>query len=327
MPAQKTGTGAGASGFPTCGAGLELLSRVFHLAANIGVMNRRHFFSSLAGSLAVGSLASPAGAQAVTRKGRLKQGISRGCFGRDFPFEDLCRESARLGIQGIDLVGPDRFPTLKKYGLIPTMMPSASGIADGIIHTELHDKMAAAMLADIDTAAAAGAPNVIVLSGERKRKSDTVAMSDAQGTENAVVFLNRVKQRAEDKGVTLCIELLNSKVNHPSYMCDHTAWGVEVCRRVNSPRVKLLYDIYHMQIMEGDIIRTIRENIQWIGHFHTAGNPGRNQFDDTQELNYRGICTAIVDLGYKGYLSHEYSPRKGTDPVKTLDAMLSICDV
>ena len=293
----------------------------------IGRMKRRNFFSSVAGGLALGTLAGQAGAQTVERKGRLKQGVAPGCFGRDYPFEGLCRESARLGAQGIDLVGPERFPLLKKYGLIPTMVPSASSISDGIIHKELHDKMAAKMVADIDVAAAAGSPNVIVLAGERKRKTDTEAMSDAQGMENAIAFLNRVKQRAEDKGVTLCLELLNSRVNHPGYMCDRTSWGVGVCKQVNSPRVKLLFDIYHMQIMEGDIIRTIRENFQWIGHFHTAGNPGRNQFDDTQELNYRGICKAIVDLGYQGYVVHEYGPKKGSDPVKTLDEMLSICDV
>jgi hydroxypyruvate isomerase len=289
-------------------------------------MNRRNFISSLAGALAFVSQVNPAGAQKVQRKGRLKQGITGGCL-RGMPFEDTCREAARLGALGIDLVGPDRFPLLKKYGLIPTMLPSGSSIRDGIIHKELHDKIAERMIADIDIAAAASAPNVIVLSGERKRDTDTVAMSDERGMENAVTFLNRVKQRAEDKGVTLCLELLNSKVNHPRYMCDHTSWGVEVCKRVSSPRVKLLYDIYHMQVMEGDIIRTIRDNIKWIGHFHTAGNPGRNQFDDSQELNYRGICRAIVDLGYQGYLVHEYGPRKDSDPVKTLDEMMTICDV
>jgi hydroxypyruvate isomerase len=293
----------------------------------ICLMKRRYLFSSLAGGLAFGRLAVRADVQAVQRKGRLRQGIAPGCLGRGYPFEDLCREAARLGIQGIDLVGVEKFPILKKYGLVPTMMPSASSISNGIIHKELHDTMAGKMLADIDVAAAAGSPNVIVLAGERKRKTDSVAMSGAHGMENAVAFLNRVKQHAEDKGVTMCLELLNSKVDHPGYMCDHTSWGVAVCKQVNSPRVKLLYDIYHMQIMEGDIIRTIRENIQWIGHFHTAGNPGRNQFDDTQELDYRGICGAIVDLGYKGYLVHEYGPKKGSDPVKTLDEMISICDV
>jgi hydroxypyruvate isomerase len=282
-------------------------------------MTRRDLISSL-GAAGV-AVASPAAAQTVQRKGRLKQGVCRGVFGRGMDLETMCREAARLGAKGIDLVGPDAYPTLKKYGLIPTMLPSGSSIRDGINRKEFHDKIEQRMRDDIEFAAKVGAPNVIVLSGERR------GMSDAEGADNCVAFFNRIKKFAEDKGVTLCMELLNSKVNHPDYMCDHTKWGVEVCKRVNSPRVKLLYDIYHMQIMEGDIIRTIRENIQWIGHFHTAGNPGRNQFDDTQELNYRGICKAIVDLGYQGYLSHEYTPTKGADPIQTLDAMMAICDV
>ena len=171
----------------------------------------------------------------------------------------------------------------------------------------------------LKAAADAGAPNVIVLAGDRR------GISDEEGLENSVAFLNKMKAQAEDLGVTLCLELLNSKVNHPGYMCDNTAWGVEVCKRVNSPRVKLLYDIYHMQIMEGDVIRTIRDNIDYIAHFHTAGNPGRHEFDDTQELNYRGICKAIADLGFTGYLAHEYTPTK--DPLGTLEKMMAICDV
>jgi hydroxypyruvate isomerase len=291
-------------------------------------MDRRSFFSTVAGAVTGGTLAGAANAQQpVQRKGRLKQGICGGTL-RGMPFEDACREAVRLGAKGWDLVGPDKFPTLKKYGLAPSMLPSGSGIRDGIIHTELHDKIEKRMREDIDIAAANGAPNVIVLAGERKRPDDTVAISDEKGMDNAVAFFNKIKKQAEDKGVTLCLELLNSKVNHPRYMCDHTAWGAEMCKRVDSPRVKLLYDIYHMQIMEGDIIRNIRDNFKYIGHFHTAGNPGRNEFDlDSQELNYRGICRAIADLGYKGFLCHEYSPSKGKDPVKTLDEMITICDV
>jgi hydroxypyruvate isomerase len=255
----------------------------------------------------------------VQRKGRLKQGVTRGCFGRNMPFEDMCRHAAQLGVKGFDLIGPKDFPTLKKYGLVPSMVPGGSGIRDGINRTDLHDKIEKLMREAITQAAAAGAPNVIVLSGERK------GMPDEQGIENSVAFFNRVKAHAEDKGVTLCMELLNSKVNHPDYMCDRTKWGVEVCKRVNSPRVKLLYDIYHMQIMEGDIIRTIKENLQWIAHFHTAGNPGRHEFDDTQEMNYRGISRAIADMGFQGYLVHEYSPTR--DPIKSLEEALAICDV
>jgi hydroxypyruvate isomerase len=175
------------------------------------------------------------------------------------------------------------------------------------------------MLAAIKAAAEAGAPNVIVLAGDR------AGISDEHGLENSANFLNKVKAVAEDKGVTLCIELLNSKVNHPGYMCDTTKWGVELCKRVDSPRVKLLYDIYHMQIMEGDVIRTIKANIKYIGHFHTAGNPGRHEFDDTQELNYVGICKAIADLGFEGFLAHEYTPTK--DAVVTLEKMVKICEV
>jgi hydroxypyruvate isomerase len=130
---------------------------------------------------------------------------------------------------------------------------------------------------------------------------------------------------AEDKGITICLELLNSKVNHKDYMCDHTAFGVEVCKRVNSPRIKLLYDIYHMQIMEGDVIRTIRDNIQWLGHFHTAGNPGRHEPDETQELNYRPIAQAIADLNFQGFVSHEYGPLK--DPVTSLEKTLTLFEV
>jgi hydroxypyruvate isomerase len=261
-----------------------------------------------------------ANAQKTTRKGRLKQAVTRGCFrGGKFEFEDMCREAARLGALGFDLVGPDLFPIVKKYGLVPTMVPGGSSIRDGINNKDNHTGIDQRLRPAIQAAADAGAPNVIVLSGERK------GMPDEQGIENSVLFLNNVKSFAEDKGVTLCIELLNSKVNHPDYMCDRTAWGVEVCKRVNSPRVKLLYDIYHMQIMEGDIIRTIRDNIQWIAHFHTAGNPGRHEFDDTQEMNYRGIAKAIADLKFTGYVAHEYSPLG--DPLKSLDEALSICDV
>ncbi len=254
------------------------------------------------------------------RHGRLKQGLCPGVFGNlKLDFDGKCREAARLGAWGIDLVGPNEFPTLKKYGLVPTMVPGGTGIKSGINDTKNHADMERKMLESIKTTAAAGAPNVIVLAGDRK------GISDEEGMDNSVTFLNKVKGAAEDQGVTLCMELLNSKVNHPGYMCDHTTWGVEVCKRVNSPRVKLLYDIYHMQIMEGDIIRTIRQNFQYMGHFHTAGNPGRHEFDDTQEMDYAGICKAIADLGYQGFISHEYSPTK--DPLETLDKMMKICEV
>ncbi|HVX66145.1 MAG TPA: TIM barrel protein [Bryobacteraceae bacterium] len=280
-------------------------------------MSTRRSFLEAAG-LASMAYAAAEGAPAA-RKGRLKQSATRGCFGR-MSMEDACREGARLGLKGIDLVDPKDWPTLKKYGLIPTMTGAAGhSLTDGINRKDAHGQIEPPFRAMLDRVAAYGAPNLIVLSGNRR------GMSDEQGMDACVDFLNRVKAQAEDKGVTICMELLNSKVDHPDYQCDHTAWGVEVCKRVNSPRVKLLYDIYHMEIMEGDIIRTIRANIKYIGHFHTAGNPGRHEIGADQELNYRPIAQAIVDLGYQGYFAHEYSPLK--DPVKSMAEAIEICDV
>jgi hydroxypyruvate isomerase len=276
-------------------------------------MTRRSFLPAVA-ALAGAAAAAPR----VPRKGRLKQGATRGCFGR-LSFPEACREAARLGLKGFDMIPERDWGVMRENGLIPILLSSASTIRDGINRVENHEKILAGMRADIQKAAQVDAPNVIVLSGERQ------GLADEQGIRNAVSFFNRIKGLAEEKNVTLVLELLNSKVNHPDYQCDHTAWGVEVAKRVNSPRVKLLYDIYHMQIMEGDIIRTVRENIPWIGHFHTAGNPGRNEIGARQELNYRAIAQAIVDTGYTGYLTHEYSP-KG-DPVAGMEEAIDICDV
>jgi len=282
---------------------------------------RRQFLTLLGGVTAFSILGVAAStARAGTRKGRIKQGVCLGVFkGSELDLEGECREAARLGAHGIDLVGPEAFPLLKKYALVPTVVTGGSGIKAGINDKKNHPTIAQKMGEAIKAAAAAGAPNVIVLAGDRK------GLTDEEGLDNSVLFLNNIKGLAEEQGVTLCTELLNSKVNHPGYMCDHTSWGVELCKRVNSPRVKLLYDIYHMQIMEGDIIRTIQQNIKYIGHFHTAGNPGRHEFDDTQEMNYKGICKAIADLGYQGCLSHEYTPTK--DSLETLEKMMSICEV
>lgn len=286
-------------------------------------IGRRDFVKTVGG---VGALAvlgrASATAQAAPRKGRLKQSVCRGVFaGMKLDLDGMCREAAKLGAVGIDLVSPADFPTLKKHGMIATMVGGGSGIKKGINDKKNHAEIDAKMREAINAAADFGAPNVIVLAGDRQ------GISDEQGLENCAIFLNNIKKLAEDRGVTLCMELLNSKVNHPGYMCDHTSWGVELCKRVNSPRFNLLYDIYHMQIMEGDIIRTIQQNIQYIGHFHTAGNPGRHEFDETQELYYPPICKAIADLGFQGFLAHEYTPSKGKDPLKTLDKMMRLCEV
>ena len=273
--------------------------------------------------LAAAAIAASTMSAQTERKGRLKQCVTRGVFARDMPFEETCRIAARLGCKGYDLIGPEDWPTLKKYGLLPTMYPPGPGgtIPDALNRKENHERLEKSMHAAIDQAAANGAPNIITFSGNRR------GMPDSEGADNCVAFLNRVKAHAEDKNINICMELLNSKVNHKDYMCDHAAWGVDVMKRVNSPRVKLLYDIYHMQIMDGDIVRTIRENIQWIGHFHTGGNPGRHEIDDTQELNYRFVAKAIADLGFTGYVAHEYSPAQGRDPVKSLEQAMEIFSV
>lgn len=259
----------------------------------------------------------------VQRKGRIKQGVTRGVFARGMALEDCCREAARLGIKGFDLIGPADWPTLKKHGLTPSMYPPAAGgtIRDALNRKENHEKIEQSMRAAINEAAANGAPNVITFSGNRN------GMADPEGADNCAAFLNKVKGQAEDKGITICIEYLNSKVNHKDYMFDHIAWGVDVVKRVNSPRVKILFDIYHAQIMDGDIVRNIRDHFQWIGHFHTGGNPGRHDIDESQELNYRFIAQAIADLNFTGFLSHEYSPEQGHDPIATLNKAIEICDV
>jgi hydroxypyruvate isomerase len=281
-------------------------------------MRRRDFIPALAAPLALAQTPEP-----VKRKGRIKQGVTRGVFARGMSMDDCCREAARLGIKGFDLIGPQDWPTLKKYGLVPSMYPPGPGgtIPDALNRKENHERLEKSMRAGIDEAAANGVPNIITFSGNRR------GMDDREGADNCVTFLNKVKAQAEDKGVTICIEYLNSKVNHKDYMFDHIAWGVDVMKRVNSPRVKILYDIYHAQIMDGDIVRNIRDHFQWIGHFHTGGNPGRHDIDESQELNYRFIAQAIAELNYTGFISHEYSPSQGHDPVATLNKAIEICDV
>lgn len=283
-------------------------------------MTRRDFLPAVSGSVA--ALSAAAQDQPVQRKGRLKQCVTGGVFGRrsKMSFEDQCRHAARLGCKGFDLIGPDRWPILKKYGLIPTMVPGGGGtIPDGLNRKENHAAIEKAMHQTIDQCAEAGAPALITFSGNRR------GISDSEGMDNCVLFLNKVKAHAEDKGITICMELLNSKVNHKDYQNDHTWWGVEVCKRVNSPRVKLLYDIYHLQIMEGDIARTIRENFQYLDHFHTGGNPGRHEIDGTQELNYRFIAQTLLELGFEGYIAHEYTPVR--DPLTSLNEAIEIFDV
>ena len=250
--------------------------------------------------------------------GRLKQSVCRWCYDK-ISLDDLCKNAARMGIQAIDLLNEKDWPTAQKYGLIVAMTPANVSIPVGWNRKENHDKLERETRENIERAAAAKFPNVIVMSGNRR------GMPDDEAKDNCVAGLNRVKTMAEDKGVTLCLELLNSKVDHHDYQCDHTAWGVDVMKRINSSHVKLLYDIYHMQIMEGDIIRTIRDNIQYIAHFHTGGVPGRHELDDTQELQWRTVAKAIADLNFQGYMAHEFVPTR--DPMTSLEEAVKLCTV
>jgi hydroxypyruvate isomerase len=255
----------------------------------------------------------------VPRKNRIHQSVCRWCY-KDTPLEQLCAYAAQIGLKGVDLLQPEEYEIPHRYGIIATMGYAGGGtIPDALNRLEHHDAIEAAFRTNIPLAAKAGVPNVITFSGNRR------GMADDEGARNTIVGLNRVKKIAEDNGVTICMELLNSKVNHPDYMCDHTAWGVHVVQEVNSPNVKLLYDIYHMQIMEGDLIATIRENIAWLGHFHTGGVPGRHELDNTQEVQWDGVMRAIADAGFKGYVAHEFLPVR--DPFTSLRAAADLCDV
>ena len=285
-----------------------------------GKITRR---SALKAGLAVSALASlpriASGENTGATKKRIKQAVCRWCY-QKMPIDDLCTAAAQMGLFGIDLLNPDEYEVPRRHGLICTMGYAGAGtIPDAMNRTENHAAIQAALRTNIPLAAKAGVPNVITFSGNRK------GMSDDEGARNTIAGLNRVKKIAEDNGILICLELLNSKVNHPDYMCDHTAWGVRVVQEVNSPNVKLLYDIYHMQIMEGDIIATIKKNIPWIGHFHTGGVPGRHELDETQEVQWDGVMRAIVATDYKGYVAHEFLPVR--DPMTSLRAAVKLCDV
>jgi hydroxypyruvate isomerase len=277
-------------------------------------MTRRSAVQTAAGLAMAASTRLPAAAPA----GRLKQSAARWCYSK-ISLDDLCRQGAELGLSGIDLVEPADWPTIRKYGLVPAVTSGAGRIPDAWNRKENHDRLEAEMKKHITAAAEAKVPNVITFSGNR------AGMPDDVGKENTIAGLRRVSKFAEDNGVTVLLELLNSKVDHKDYMCDHTVWGVDVIKAVASPRVKLLYDIYHMQIMEGDVIRTIRDNIQYIGHFHTGGVPGRHEIDDTQELHWRAVAQAIADLKFEGFFAHEFVPVK--DPITSLKQAVQLCTV
>jgi hydroxypyruvate isomerase len=250
--------------------------------------------------------------------GRIRQSVCKWCYAK-IPLDEFCSAVKPMGFQSVELLGEKDWPTVKQHGLTCAMASGPSTIAVGFNRPNEHDRLVAESERLLPLVAAAGLPNMIVFSGNRG------GMSDGEGLENCAVGLKRITPLAERLGVTVCMELLNSKVDHKDYMCDHTAWGAELVKRVGSPRFKLLYDIYHMQIMEGDVIRTIRDNFAAIGHFHTGGVPGRHELDATQELQYPAIMRAIVDLGYTGFVAQEFVPAR--DPLTSLREGFQVCDV
>ena len=256
---------------------------------------------------------------------RIKQSICYPLFmPQGMSVKDLCKTAAGIGYAAIELWGRgDDFDevveTAKSNGLVVASMIGHGSLPDGLNKYENHDRIEEELKTSIDLAARCGIPGLICFSGNRND-----GQSDYEGMIACARGLKRIAPYAEEKGVNLNVELLNSKVNHPGYQCDHTDWGLALTEMVDSPRVKLLFDIYHMQIMEGDIIRNIRKAIDRIGHFHTAGNPGRNDMDDTQEMNYRGISKAIADTDYGLYMGHEFKPLG--DPVEALKTTFEICN-
>ena len=282
-------------------------------------VSRRALLKSSIAGVAMISIPSLASDAATERKGRIRQSVCRWCYPH-LTVDQLAEAAAQMGLRGVDLLEPGQYEIPRRYGLICTMGYAGGGeIGRALNRVENHAAIEQAFRTNIPLAAKAGVPNVITFSGNR------AGMSDDEGARNTVTGLNRVKKIAEDHGLTICLELLNSKRDHHDYMADHTAWGVRVVEQVNSPNVKLLYDIYHMQIMEGDLIETIRQNLAWIGHFHTGGVPGRHELNETQEVYWPAVMRAIADANFKGYVAHEFLPT--ADPMTSLRQAADLSDV
>jgi hydroxypyruvate isomerase len=289
-------------------------------------------FGSAGTIAAAGVLADPIRARSAaptvsgegsTGSGRLKQSVCRWPYSR-MPLPEFCRRTKQIGFAAIDLLFPDEWSAAADAGLVVSMGYASRRekfIATGFNDPANHALLLGELETALPLAAQAHVTNVIAMFGNR-----VAGIDDNAAIANCVAGLAKIAPLAEKLGVTVCVELLNSKVDHPGYQGDHTAFGVAVMRGVNSPRVKLLYDIYHMQIMEGDVIRTIRDNINWIGHFHTGGVPGRHEINDGQELNYHAIAAAIADLNYQAYVAHEFVPTR-SDPFVSLAEALKICTV
>ena len=290
---------------------------------------RRAIKNLLMGSLAMGAIPSLGATKHEKKeepfrmKGNINHSFCRWCYG-GIPIEELCAAAKKMGIPAIDLVGPKDWPMLQKYGLYSSMCNGAEpNLTDGWNHKEFHPLLIKNYSDEIELAAKAGYKNIICFSGSRR------GLDDETGWKNCTEGLKQIMSLAEKKNIYIVMELLNSKVDHKDYQCDRTWWGVELVKRVGSPNFKLLYDIYHMQIDEGDVIRTIRDNFQYIAHYHTGGVPGRHEINESQELYYPAIMQAIVDLGYKGYVAQEFIPTaKDTEgQLAALQQGIRICDV
>lgn len=289
------------------------------------MINRRSMVAGIAGAagaLLLGDL-SPAVARASqpARKGRLKQSVSRWPYSK-IPLPEFCDACKAMGLAAIDLLQPADWDVVRDHGLVSSMgypTDRRDFLSNGFNNRASHAMLIGELERTIPLAAKHGVPNVIAMFGNREGRSDAEAIKACSEG------LKQIAPLAEQHGVTICVELLNSKVDHKDYQGDHTAFGVEVMKSVGSPRVKLLYDIYHMQIMEGDVIRTIRDNIQYIAHFHTGGVPGRHELDDTQELNWRTVARAIADTGFSGFVAHEFVPTR--DPLTSLREAVTVCSV
>jgi hydroxypyruvate isomerase len=288
-------------------------------------MHRRSFFKRGLSAGAGVLLAGPASSVQTdaSPSAPLKHSVSRWCY-PDLSVDALARAGAQMGLHSVELLDPADWPTVKTHGLTCAMANApamdAYGLTKGWNRKANHEALIPLYEDRIRAVAEAGLPNLICFSGTRD------GLSDEQGLQNCADGLQQIVPVAEAHGVTLCMELLNSKVDHPDYQCDHTSWGVELVDRVGSPRFRLLYDIYHMQVMEGDVIRTIRTHQDAIAHYHTAGVPGRHEIDDTQELNYPAIVRAIVETGYAGYVGQEFIPT-ADDPLRSLREAIEICSV
>ena len=277
------------------------------------------------GALAAGTLAAaiPAAAQSPPNAGRIKQSACRWPF-NDVALPDFCARLRRMGFAGIDLLNIDEWPVALDAGLTVSMgYPSKREkfIETGFNDPANHKLLIGELETALPLASRAGVANLIAMFGNRNP-----AIDDKAAIDNCIAGLSKIAPLAAESRVTICVELLNSRVDHHGYQADHTTFGAAIMKGVNSPHVKLLYDIYHMQIMEGDVIRTIRDNILHIGHFHTGGVPGRHEIDATQELNYRAIATAIADLNFTGFVAHEFKPTRA-DPFASLADAFKICNV